>query len=122
MKETIEVLILKNQQEIRSYAKSAGNASVKELLDELWQKIRSAKFCAGQPRSHSSTEAVNLARLAVTVAEGSDDEYLRAEAWSMMAYTLNANENYKESMTYYGKCIESFEKTGARDRAARTRL
>jgi tetratricopeptide (TPR) repeat protein len=122
MKETIEALILKVQQEIRSFAQAAGNDSVKELLEELWQKIRSAKFCAGQPRSQNSIEAVNLARLAVTIAEGSDDEYLRAEAWSMMAYTLNANEDYKESLTYYSKCIEAFEKTGAHDRAARTRL
>src|SRR5229473_6675189 len=122
MKETVETLILKDEEAIRDYAKLADPGSVKELLAELWDNIRAAKFCGGQPRSQASNDGVMLARLGLSVAETSDDEHLKAEAWSMMAYTLNANEDYTECLAFYGKCIESFERIGEHARAARTRL
>src|SRR6266481_85698 len=118
MKETVETLILKDDEAIRNYARFANPASVKALLDELWDNIRAAKFCGGQPRSQASTDGVMLARLGLSVADCSDDEHLKAEAWSMMAYTLNANEDYTECLAFYGKCIESFERIGEDARAA----
>ena len=122
MKETVETLILKDEEAIRDYAKSVPDDFVKELLDELWENIRAAHFCGGQPRSQTSMQGVSLARLGLSVADCCDDERLKAEAWSMMAYTLNANEDYRECVSFYSKCIESFERIGEHARAARTRL
>src|ERR1041385_4419302 len=122
MKETVETLILKDEEAIRDYAKSVTPDSARELLTELWDDIRSANFCGGQPRSQASIEGVTLARLGLSIADCWEDESLKAEAWSMMAYTLNANEDYSECLTFYAKCIESFERIGEHARAARTRL
>ena len=122
MKETVETLILKDGEAIRSYALSVPADVVQELLAELWASIRAAKFCGGQPRSQASIDGVMLARLGLSVADCSNEEHLKAEAWSMMAYTLNANEDYAECLTFYGKSVESFERIGEHDRAARTRL
>jgi CHAT domain-containing protein/tetratricopeptide (TPR) repeat protein len=122
MKETVKTLILKDEEAVRSYARSVPHDSVKELIDELWNDIRAANFCGGQPRSQASIDGVMLARLGLSVADCSNDEFLKAEAWSMMAYTLNANEDYTECLTFYARCIESFEKIGQHARAARTRL
>src|SRR4051812_43420651 len=112
MRQTVEALITKDDEAIRSYARLADRSSVDELFADLWQNIRASKLCGGQPRSQTSSEGVVLARVAVNVAECSEDDRLKAEAWSMMAYTLNANENYAECLEFYGKCIDSFERIG----------
>ncbi len=38
-----------------------------------------------------------------------------------MAHTLNADEQYSESLDYYQKAISLFENTGAAEQAARTK-
>jgi tetratricopeptide (TPR) repeat protein len=120
--ETVETLISKDEEAIRVYANTVEPVVVKDLFASLWSTIRSGKFCGGQPRSQSSSDGVALARLALSVAQYSQDEHLKAEAWNMMAYTLNANENHAECLPFYEKCIDAFEKLGEHGRAARTRL
>src|ERR1700751_2236847 len=101
MKETVETLLRKDHEALRHYARSAGHDSLRELVRELWEKIFAGKFCAGQPRSEASMNALRFARLAMSIADSSDDEYLRAEAWTMMAYMLNMNEHYTECLSFY---------------------
>src|SRR5215467_8857252 len=121
MKETVETLILKDPEALRDYAQSASPDSVRELVKELGEKVLAGKFSVGQPRSPASMNAVMLARLAVNIADGSGDEYVRAQAWCMMAYTLNVNEDYHECLDFYSNSIESFQRIGEHSRAARAR-
>ena len=86
MNETAETLIGKDDATIRLYANSAGSPLIEELFAELWGTIRAANFCGGQPRSKASIDSVMLARLAVRIADYSDDEHLKAEAWSIRGW------------------------------------
>jgi tetratricopeptide (TPR) repeat protein len=122
MKETVETLLNKDDEGLRFYASTAELRLLEELFTSLWGTIRNGRLAGGQPRSESSGERVTLARLALTLAEHSEDDRLKAEAWNMMAYTLNANENYRECLPFYERCLEAFEKLGEHGRAARTRL
>jgi CHAT domain-containing protein len=122
MKETIETLIGKDERELCSFVREAECGLIEELFAELWKNIRIGNLYGGQPRSRASLDGVMLARLGLTLAEHSNDVRLTAEAWSMMAYTLNANEDYAESLPFYRKSIEAFERLGDERRAARTRL
>jgi len=70
-------------------------------FDEIWEKIRSAKHYAGQPRNEQSAQSVSLARTALQTAMHSGDESLLLEAWRMMAYTLMADEQYQEAVPFY---------------------
>ena len=95
---------------------------IEELINQMWARVRQANLYAGRPRNVSSEESLGVAREALALAKDADDPLLHAEAWSMMAYTLNAHEQYVESIPYYRQAIEAFERAGAETRAARARL
>src|SRR2546425_381655 len=61
-------------------------------------------------------------REALALAKDADDPLLQAEAWSMMAYTLNAHEQCLESIPYYRQARQAFERAADEMRAARARL
>jgi len=95
---------------------------LKELFDEMWSRVRGANLYAGQPQNASSRESVAIARQALSVATEAQDEHLLTEAWCMMAYALNANEEYVEALPYYRQAIHALERAGDEKRAARSRL
>jgi tetratricopeptide (TPR) repeat protein len=94
----------------------------RELFAEIWGGIRQKSLYGGQPSSENSNQGVQLARLALSMAMDAADSELQLEAWCMLAYTLNANEQYAESLEYYRHAIEGLERTGNHARAARNRL
>jgi len=91
-------------------------------FDEIWEKIRSAKHYAGQPRNEQSAQSVSLARTALQTAMQSGDESLLLEAWRMMAYTLMADEQYQEAVPFYEQSIQHFDQIGDSNQAARSRI
>jgi tetratricopeptide (TPR) repeat protein len=64
------------------------------------------------------TRAINALKL----ASQTNDRLMLAEACRLMAHTLNADEQYGESLDYYEKAVTLFESAGAGEQAARTRL
>ena len=92
------------------------------LFAEIWDGIRKKGLYGGQPSSENSNDGVQLARFALSVATQTSDQLLLVEAWCMMAYTLNANEQYAESLEHYRRAIDCLEKVQDHPRAARTRL
>src|SRR3981189_3532060 len=91
-------------------------------FDEIWEKIRSAKHYAGQPRNEQSAQSVSLARTALQTAMQSGDESSLLEAWRMMAYTLMADEQYQEAVPFYEQSIQHFDQIGDSNQAARSRI
>jgi tetratricopeptide (TPR) repeat protein len=59
---------------------------------------------------------------ALKLASQTNDRAMLAEACRLMAHTLNADEQYEQSVDYYLKAISLFETGGADEQAARTRL
>jgi tetratricopeptide (TPR) repeat protein len=59
---------------------------------------------------------------ALKLASQTNDRMMLAEACRLMAHTLNADEQYGESIEYYTKAVSLFESSGAAEQAARTRL
>src|SRR6266478_4905968 len=108
--------------------KTARNAEIQvvqgieELINQMWARVRQANLYGGRPRNESSEASLAVAREALAAAEDADDPLLQAEAWSMMAYTLNANERYLESIPYYRQAIQAFDNAGEERRAGRARL
>jgi CHAT domain-containing protein/tetratricopeptide (TPR) repeat protein len=103
-------------------AKAATSAELSEIFDAMWSQIRSANLTSGQPRGSASTESVSLARSALNLARSNADPLFQAEAHRMMAYTLNANEQYEESLPHYRRALEILDAAGREEIAARTRL
>jgi CHAT domain-containing protein len=103
-------------------AKAATGKELSEIFDGMWSQIRSANLTSGQPRGSASTESVSLARSALNLARSNADPLFQAEAHRMMAYTLNANEQYEESLTHYQRALEILDAAGKEEIAARTRL
>jgi tetratricopeptide (TPR) repeat protein len=96
---------------------------VSDLFASMWTEIRSSHLVSGQPRGERSGGGVALAQEALSIASRSDDPILRAEAHRMMAYALNANEEYELSISHYRDALESLDVTdGKQEIAARTRL
>src|SRR5215813_11436195 len=94
----------------------------RQLFAEIWSSIRKKSLYGGQPSSNSSNHGVQLARFALSVAAHALDDQLLLEAWCMLAYTLNANEQYAESLEYYRMAIDGLERIRDDGRAARNRL
>src|SRR2546426_12365573 len=92
---------------------------IEELINQMWARVRQAHRYGGRPRNVSSEESLGVARDALALAKKVDDPLLQAEAWSMMAYALNADEQCVESIPYYRQAIEAFERAGDEIRAAR---
>jgi tetratricopeptide (TPR) repeat protein len=100
----------------------APEQELQQTFDRIWGEIREAKLYSGQPRNQASLKSVALAEYALRLAEESGRERFLVEAWRMLAYCLNANEQYKESISYYKKTIEKLEQMGQHELAARTSL
>src|SRR5579862_1450463 len=118
----LDSLLLRGEDYLRSYASTATSSQISEIFEAMWSQIRAVNLTSGQPRGKESGERVSLARLAVSMAGSSVDRLLQAEAHRMMAYTLNANEEYEESLPHYRHALESFDAAGRAEIAARTRL
>src|SRR5262249_10799657 len=95
---------------------------LKERFKEMWDRVRHASLCGGAPQSALSRESLSTAREALSVATEAQDGELLIEAWCMMAYALNLNEEYVEALPYYRQAIHALEETGDQKRAGRIRL
>ncbi len=98
------------------------DSDLKHTFDQIWSKIRGARLSAGQARSETSIQSVILAQQALKLATESGRDPFLVEAWRMLALTLNANEQFQESATYYKKAIEKLEQLGDLAIAARMRI
>jgi len=105
-------LLLKDEEYLRAYAGSSTTAQLSEIFDTMWSRIRAANLTSGQPRGSESVESASIARLAVTLATSKMDPLLDAEAHRMMAYTLNANEQYEDSIDHYRYALQGFAERG----------
>ncbi len=115
-------LLKKSDDELREWVGSQNDVSLKTVFAQIDTEIRSTRLTAGQPRSVSSSSSVDLARVALRIAEINGEEALIVEACRMLAYTLNADEQYQQSLTYYGRAVPGLEKIGQHQLATRTRL
>jgi CHAT domain-containing protein/tetratricopeptide (TPR) repeat protein len=95
---------------------------LQETFTRIWSEIRAAKLAGGQARNEASAHSVSLARRALQLATESGSHVFIADAWRMLAVTLNANEQYQEAITYYRMAIESLEQTGEQALASRVRI
>jgi CHAT domain-containing protein len=118
----VESLLQEPDEDFHQWIDLASDAERRQALAELWENIRNNGLYGGQPRSESSNRGVKLARMALTIAAHMGDDSLLAEAWRMMAYTLNADEQYAESIEYYRLAIDAFDRSGDYARSARNRL
>lgn len=108
--------------ELKRFALSSDAPHLKQIFDQISEEIRGAKLYSGQPRTSGSEESLSLARLGLRLAEHSGNEQLLVESWRMLAYSLNANEQYEEAIPYYKKLIDKYEEFGAKEQAARNRI
>src|SRR5947209_9397620 len=105
------------------FAGKFGTCKNAELIfEEIWATVKQEKLVAGQPRSGASMRALGLGRLALSIAESTGELQWEAEACSIMAYVLNANESYSDSLSYYEQAVEKLEAVGRQDQAARVRI
>jgi CHAT domain-containing protein/tetratricopeptide (TPR) repeat protein len=115
-------LLNKSDVELQRWLDSQDTSSLRSTFEQIDKEIRANRLTAGQPRSESSANAVDLAKLALKIAELNRDEALQVEAWRMLAYTLNADEQYQQSLAYYSRAIAGLETLGELRLATRTRL
>src|SRR5712692_2462271 len=101
---------------------AAGLGNLEHTLEQLWGQVRQANLYGGRPRNAVSEKSVAAARSALELAKDSGDPRFLHEAWCMMAYALNANEEYVESIVYCRQAIPALEEAGEYKRAARMRL
>src|SRR5438132_8519548 len=101
---------------------ATGLSDREQTLEELWARVRRTNLYGGRPSSALSEESVAAARTALDLAKESNDPRFLRKAWCMMAYALNANEEYLDSLVYYRLAIPSLEEAGEMQRAARMRL
>ena len=87
---------------------------LRALFEKYWAQIRGSQLYAGQPRSSDTDAGVTLARQALQLATDSKDQDLVLDAWAMMAYTLNAHEEWGEAIAYYELAIRAYESRGER--------
>ena len=93
-----------------------------ETFEEFWAQIRGSQMHAGQPRNSDTVAGVNLARQALKLATDAEDEELLLDAWAMMAYTLNANEEWNDAAPYYERAIRKYEARGDSLRGTRLHI
>jgi len=91
-------------------------------LEELWSRVRRTNLYGGRPSNADSAESVAAARSALDLAKESNEPRFMREAWCMMAFALNANEEYLDALVYYRQAIPALEDAGELQRAARMRL
>jgi hypothetical protein len=107
---------------LKAYIQSTQGKPLQAEIAEVWQSVRQKSLYSGQPRSAQSDHAVARALLALKVASQSNDRFLIADASRLLAHTLNAAEQYEQSLEHYRKALDLFESVGAAEEAARTRL
>src|SRR5438128_1954751 len=95
---------------------------LQQEFDRIWSEIRGAKLAGGQARNEASSHSVALAQRALDLATESGSDHFQIEAWRMLAYTLNANEQYQEAVLYYSKAIEKLGQIGEQASAASSRI
>ena len=109
--------------QLEPVASESDPQQLRDLLASMWVELRSSHMISGQPRGEKSGEGVSLAQRALSLASGTTDSAVQTEAHRMMAYALNANEQYEDSIRHYQLALESLDATeGKEDLAARTRL
>src|SRR5678815_679146 len=97
----VSSLLEKNDQDLQQYVSAIESDHLTELFSQMWDSIRQRQLFGGQARSTASAEALSFSELALSVANHSKSEDLRAEAHRMMAYVLNANERYEQAIIHY---------------------
>jgi len=118
----VSSLLEKNDQDLQQYVSDIESDHLTELFSQMWDSIRQRQLFGGQARSTASAEALSFSELALSVANHSKSEDLRAEAHRMMAYVLNANERYEQAIIHYIEAIGLLEGAGELQKVARTRL
>src|SRR6476660_8598828 len=108
--------------ELKASLKDLSPADIQHLCDALWENILGKHLNGGQPRNASSRSSLELARLGLAIAESIEQQGVLAEAQSMMAYALNADERFEQSLEYYEHAIQAFDQSGLELKAAQTRL
>src|SRR5262249_17626451 len=115
-------LLGKDEQALQAYVRSLPHDNIESLFTELWTTVRQTPLVSGQARSSASSDALSLSRLALSVAGCSEATAFQADAHSMMAYVLNANEQFEESINHYGPGLALLEQQGMFEKAARMRI
>ena len=101
---------------------ATGVTDLEQAFEEMWARVRQTNLYGGRPRNAVSEESVTVARSALDLAKDLNEPRWLREAWCMMAYALNANEEYTESIVYGRHAIPALEDAGEWQRAARMRL
>ena len=107
---------------LKTYVESNNGSRLRDEIANVWQSIRGTNLYSGGPRSSQTDQAIARSLAALRIASQTNDRVLLAEACRLMAHTLNADEQYAESVEYYRKAIALFESGGSGEQAARTRL
>src|SRR5438093_4072030 len=95
---------------------------LQQEFDRIWTEIRASKPAGGQARNETSAHSVSLAEHALKLATESGSDRFLAEAWWMLAVTLNSNEQYQDAMVFYSCAVQKFEQMGEGSVAARIRI
>ncbi len=122
MTATVANLLQGTEEDAASLSNGMSSEDKLALFAEMWEVIRQSDLASGQARSAKSDEALLLARRAFAIANRSAVDVLQVEAHRMMAYALNANEQYEESLAHYASAIALLEQRGEFGKAARNRL
>ena len=83
--------------------------TLNQLFSDVWEVIRGGRLFAGQPRTSASARCLALGRMALQAANRSRNSGLIGEAHRMIAYALNANEQYSDSIEHYSQAITALE-------------
>jgi CHAT domain-containing protein/tetratricopeptide (TPR) repeat protein len=108
--------------DLEEQIRNADAKQLKRLIDHAWESIKKYNLYAGVPRSQHTERALSLAQQILDIAGTSGDLTLFAEASAMMAYALNANEEYARALPFYTQGLEALERLGEKATAARRRL
>ena len=115
-------LLEKDERDLQQYVSAIESEHLAELFSQMWDDIRQMQLFGGQARSMASAEALAFSELALSVANHSKSDNLRADAHRMMAYVLNANERYEQAIIHYMEAIMLLDGFGEFQKVARTRL
>ena len=109
----MDVLPLLNRSDanLKEWALEQDETALNETFASIWNEIRGARLAAGQPRSVQTANCVELARVSETIAKHRNDERLLTEAWRMLAYSLNANEQYEEAVAFYELAVPRLDQS-----------
>jgi len=95
---------------------------LREAFEKFWAQIRGSQIYGGQPRNSDTAAGVSLAQEALHLATEARNAELLLDAWAMMAYTLNANEQWTDAIPYYERAIREYKRRGESLPAARLHI